>query len=245
VAIAAAGDRLYVVVRGDKPGVLTLDADTGQRLAFAALQSQPGDAVLDPATGWLAVALPDRDALETIDPTTANVTHEISGLRHVTGLALDPESDTLYVTQLEGDLSAVDLRSGTIAATLHLTDIGLSGVAAAHGHVYAINTPGEELISVDPSDMSVAAWSLGVEPGAVAVDPGSGAVAVLTSDAAGLMRVDPTSGTTLGEVALGAGGAPASLEPNKLWQRPRIAVGAEVYVIAPQSTTLAIAPTSY
>ena len=64
VAITATGSRVYVVVRGDQPGVFTLDADSGQRLGFAPLQAQPSDAALDPASGWLAVVLPERDILE-------------------------------------------------------------------------------------------------------------------------------------------------------------------------------------
>ena len=61
-----------------------------------------------------------------------------------------------------------------------------------------------------------------------------------------MVRLDPGSGTELGRVSLGQDPVESpSLAPDDLWARPRLAISPmdeTVYVIEPQSGTLALVP---
>src|SRR5262249_44366676 len=144
------------------------------------------------------------------------------GLRHVTGMAISADRASVFVGQLEGNLSVLDIQTGAISATFHLTNVGLSGVAVGGDRVFVINAPGRQLIGLDPLTMMAESISLPMDPAALAVDPRSATVYVLDSDAATVARVNPSDGSDLGEISLGASQA-VSLEPSELWRRPRIA----------------------
>jgi fermentation-respiration switch protein FrsA (DUF1100 family) len=113
--------------------------------------------------------------------------------------------------------------------------------------VYTINTPGRELIALDPSAMTVSRRLLKVEPAAVVVGPHSGTVFILAAGTNTLMRLDG-DGFDLGDTLLGDTGGdvyqPTPLETDKLWLRPRMAINSvdeTVYVIEPESARLALA----
>jgi len=245
MALDAAGSRLYLAVRA-QPGLLVLDALTGQQLASAVLAGSPGEVQLDSALGWLYVVLPDDDAIATIDIRNQQVVRETPGLRHVSGIALDRTSHLLYVTQLEGYLSILDGQDGIIRDTVQLSDVGLAGVAVADGRVYAINTPGRELIAFDPVTLTAHETLLSIEPAAIAASPLSGTLLVLAADNTTLARLSPEDGSDLGDVPLSptAEDQPVTpLEVDSLWRRPRLAVGRtdeSVYLIEPDAGTLAL-----
>jgi DNA-binding beta-propeller fold protein YncE len=224
-----------------------LDATTGAQLASEPLPGDPGDVQLDASLGWLYVVLTNQDAIASIDIRDPKIVRLTPGLPQVTGIAIDRINHLLYATQLGGDLSILDGHNGMINATLHLSDVGLSGVSMAHDRVYAINTPGRELIALDPSALTVSRRLLGIEPAAVVVGPHSGTVFILASSSNTLARLDG-DGFDLGDTVLGDTGGeadqPTPLEPDKLWVRPRMAINSvdeTVYVIEPEPGRLALA----
>ena len=242
VAGDASAGRVYVAVR-DPSSIEVLDAATGQSQSTYPLPSKPGDVLFDPSAGLLHVVLPDRDAIETIDVRAARVVRITPALHNVTGVALDSSTHTLYVTQLEGDLSILDTLSGAITSTVRLSDVGLAGVALGNDRVYAINGPGQELIVFDRSTDTTDRLQLASQPAALAVGPNTGAVYILGSDGASVTRVDADGAMTDVALSDSAQNNPVSLAPDQIWQRPRMTLDADeaVYVIQPNGSTLAIA----
>lgn len=245
LAADASTGRLYIAVRS-QPTVVVLDASSGEQIADIPLPANPGDVRLDPTLGLLFVVIPENETVETIDVRNAKVVQSIAGLPVVTGLAVDQETHTLYVSQLDGQLSVIDEQSGQITSRLKLSDVGLTGVATSGGRVYAVNTPGQELLSVDPSTGEVRHLQLGSEPTAVVVGPQSGAGYVLELTANAVVRLNLSDGTELGRVDLGGTQQEApSLHPDQLWYRPRMAISASdesLYVTEPQADALALLP---
>ena len=244
LAVDLAGSRLYVALR-NPPVLATLDLSTGQRVADEPLPADPGELVLDTSAGQLSVVLPDRDAIETIDTHTGKALRITPGLRHVTGLALDAGRQRLYVSQLEGKISVIDTSNGAIAATLRVTDLGLSGIALGAEQLYAINTPGQALITLDPLTLTAQQLPLSFEPSAVVVGPFSGTAFVLDAEAASVTRI-AADGSVMPDLSMGDSvPQTAQLDPDNLARRPRLALSStdeSVYVIEPDAATLAIAP---
>ena len=243
LAVDETTSRLVVVVRGDAPAVLVLDALTGDRLRTTPLASQPGEAAFDPADQLLAIVLPDAGAVETISIANGTSVMTTDGVQDVTGLAVD--AHTLYVAQLEGDVTSIDLQNGAIMATLHVSDIGLAGLAMGGDQLYAINAPGQTLIAIDPAVPSTQAVSLPNQPAALAFDPNSNIVSVLTADGSRVMRLNPADGSEVGELVVSDDALPGvSLDPSGLWQRPRLSVNPQddsLYAIEPAASLLALA----
>ena len=255
LASDAATGRVYVAVglprgaqrsAGRQPALLMLDAATGQQVASVPLPGDPGDIRLDSTLGLLFVVVPDRETLETIDVRDPKILRSTDGLAQVTGIALDQDTHTLYLSQLDGQLAVVDGQTGVISDHLTLSGVGLAGVAVGGGRVYAINTPGQALLAVDPATGDVLDLPLGTEPAALVIGPQSGAACILEPAVGAVVRLDPGSGIELGRVSLGQDPVESpSLAPDDLWARPRLAISPmdeTVYVIEPQSGTLALVP---
>jgi DNA-binding beta-propeller fold protein YncE len=190
------------------------------------------------------VVIADQGAIATIDLRSQSVVRTTTGLQEVTGIAIDREKHVLYVSELGGDLSVIDEQSNAITATLHVSEVGLAGVAVApDGHVYAINTPGQELIIMDPATVTATDVPLDIQPEALAAGPQSGVAYVLDSNATLVARF-AVDGTRLGDLPFNdAGDQPVPLQADSLWRRPRVAVNAldeTVYVTEPDGGTLAI-----
>jgi len=242
VAVDESTSQLLVVVRGEAPAVFVLDAVTGVRLRTIRLASQPGEAAYDPDDKLLAIVMPDAGAVETISAADGSTVSTTPGIQDVTGLAV--EGHTLYVAQLEGEVTTVDIQSGTILATLQVSDIGLAGIAVAADQLYAINAPGRTLIAIDLAASSVQAVSLPIEPAALTIDADRGVISLLSADGSKVMRVNP-DGSEVGEVVLSDDALPGvSLDPAGLWQRPRLVVNAvdgSLYAIEAPLSVLALA----
>jgi DNA-binding beta-propeller fold protein YncE len=231
--------RLYVSVRSP-PRVLVVDGTTGHELASAALAGAPGEVRLSGSTGKLFVLLPEAEALEVLDVHDLARVQVVAGLPHVTGIALDESAHALYLSHLSGDVSVVDTDAGTVTDRLSLTGPGLSGIAAAHGVVYAINTPGQVLLAVDMATRAILHVPLASEPSAVTVSPTTGVPFVLESARRAIVRLDASDGTPASEVRLADTppelGASPSLELDQLWLLPRLAISSvdeTIYVIEP------------
>jgi DNA-binding beta-propeller fold protein YncE len=199
LAIDPRAGKLYVALDAG-PRVVVLHSTTGQHIAVVALPDVPGMVRLDAGAGLLFVTLPGHETLLTVDLATLAVVRTTSSLAQVTGLGVDEETHLLYLTHLDGDVSVVDARSGEVVDRLHVTDVGLSGVDVARGLVFAINTPGRELLIVDPVSHQVTHRPLDQEPTAVAADPRTGLVYVLDQQA--IRQLEPGRGDELGRVLL-------------------------------------------
>jgi hypothetical protein len=243
LAADSPNSRLYLTVRGD-PAVLALDLATGRQVAAAHLPGEPGEARLDSALGLLYVVVADE--LETLSVSDLSVVRSTAGLTGITGIALDPQTHLLYVSHLSGELSVLDGQTGAVVARPTVSGVGLTGVAAGHGRLYAINTPGRQLLAVDPTSYEVTEVGLPAEPVALAIGPRSGAAYVLEPAANAVLRVNPDDAAEPGVVPLGDGWAQdSSLPADQLWQRSRVALDADserVYAIGPDATKLAITP---
>jgi DNA-binding beta-propeller fold protein YncE len=233
--LAADASQIYVAAQS---AMLTLDASSGRQVASVPLGGQSGDLQVDSALGLAEVVIADQGAIATIDLRSQSV------VRTTTGIAIDREKHVLYVSELGGDLSVIDEQSNAITATLHVSEVGLAGVAVApDGHVYAINTPGQELIIMDPATVTATDVPLDIQPEALAAGPQSGVAYVLDSNATLVARF-AVDGTRLGDLPFNdAGDQPVPLQAASLWRRPRVAVNAldeTVYVTEPDGGTLAI-----
>ncbi len=246
VGLAAdpATGRLYIAVRAQPAAVVVLDAATAQQLASVSLPGDPGDVRLDPGLGLLFVLVPDRAALVTVDVRDMKLVGSITDLAHVTGIALDESTHILYLSQLGGQLSVVDGQTGKLAGQLDLTAEGLSGIAFAYGRIFAVNTPGRELVQVNVATAEISHLSLAAEPESIVIGPQSGAVYVLERVTNAIVKLDPGDGSELGRAVLGDGpsATPLQLQPDTLWLRPRMVVsaGERIYVIDPLAGTLAV-----
>ncbi len=192
---------LYISARSD-PSVVVLSGQTGQRINTIPLPVDPGDVQLDAALGLLYVVLPERQEIALVDVRAGRYLRSTTTLAQVTGMALDAQSHTLFVTHLTGQMSILDSRNGQLLNRVALTGAGLSGVATARGLAYAINTPTRELLVVDPRTLTVTRYGLPDYPGGIGAGEDSGAVYVLGTTLNALLRIDPTDGTELGRVLL-------------------------------------------
>jgi DNA-binding beta-propeller fold protein YncE len=224
--------------------VVVLDAGTGQQLASAPLPGDPGNVRLDSSLGLLFVLVPDQEALVSFDVRDLRVVGSTPGLAQVTGIALDESTHMLYLSQLGGQLSVIDGQTGKIAGQMGLTAEGLSGIAFAYGRLFAVNTPGRELVQVNLATAEVSHMSLAAEPESIVVGPQSGALYVLDGATNAIVKLNPGDGSELGRAAVGDGVSGAPLPPDALWLRPRMvasSVGERIYVIDPQAAVLAVA----
>ena len=203
VDLAVDGSTGYVFVSArNESAVVVLDA-SGRRLSSIPMPGTPGDLQVDSDLGLVYVALPDRQALGVVDGRGGRMLRTIEGLPQITSLAIDPVRHQLYATHLAGQMTVIDVPSSQIVARLTLTGVGLESVAASRGLAYAINTATHELAVVEPLSQSVSRYVLPLEPSAVAASEDSGTVYVLSSKPNTVMRLDPTSGTIVGQVSLG------------------------------------------
>lgn len=201
LAVDSSTGYVFVSARNES-AVVVLDP-SGRRLSSIPMPGNPGDLQVDSDLGLVYVALPDRQALGVLDGRGGRMLRTIEGLPQITSLALDPVRHQLYVTHLAGQLSVIDVPSSQVVARLTLTGVGLQSVAASRGMAYAINTATHELAVVEPLSQSITRYVLPVEPSAVAASEDSGTVYVLSSKPNSVMRLDPTSGTIVGQVSLG------------------------------------------
>jgi DNA-binding beta-propeller fold protein YncE len=154
-------------------------------------------------------------------------------LADVTGTALDAHTHTLYLSHQNGELSIVAGQAAETIDRLRLTDIGLSGVATAHGRVYAINTPGRELIALDPGPRVAAHITLDDEPLAVSASQSSGDVYILTGQSETIVRISSATDQEVGRAHLQAGSSgPATMAISQ--------VGETVYVAPSTQAGLAV-----
>lgn len=247
VAVDQTTGNLYVSGRS-APGIVILNGVTGQRLASVPLPVNPGEIQLDSELGLLHVVLAERQAISTIDVRAGRIIRSATNFPQVSGLALDRESHLLYASHLNGDLSVLDGRTGQLINRLSVSGAGLSGVAAAQGQAYAINTATRELIVVD-QEGGVSKLPLPDEPAAIAAGQESGTVYVLGTLTNAIIRIDPATGDEVGRVLLSDRSGQFGMAPQQTRDmqglRARIVLNQAdetVYVTQPESGTLSVAP---
>jgi DNA-binding beta-propeller fold protein YncE len=244
VAADATTQHLFVAIRA-QPAVVVLDSNTGQELAHTALPASPADIRLDPSLGLLYVVLPDRDELQVLDVRTLNTVRIIPELLSLTGMALDLERHTLYLSHIDGRISVIDGADGRVTSQFSVSGPGLTGLTIGNGQLVAVNEPEQLLLQVDLSSTEVRQTPLGVEPAAVAVGAQSGSIYVCGVDVNAILKLDAGDASELARAPLGdANPAVASdLSPQTAWLRPRIVTGPRderLYVIEPEASTLAV-----
>jgi outer membrane protein assembly factor BamB len=222
IAADLGAGRVYIALRS-QAGIAVLDMRSGQQTANLALPSNPGDMRLDASLGLLFVVTPESATVTTVNMTDGSIVWTTAGLDQVTGIALDQDSHTLEVSQLDGVVAAIDEKSGQIISRVQLSDVGLTGISNSNGQLYAVNTPGQELVRFDLSSGEASRVHLSFDPLAIVTGPQSGAAYILSTDA--IMRIDPSDGSELTRVSFG--GLELSvpeLDADQLWMRPRIAI---------------------
>jgi DNA-binding beta-propeller fold protein YncE len=236
LALDPVSQRLYVAVRG-QPALIVLDAANGKQVSSALLPEDPGDILL--TQDLVYVVLPRTGAIQTIDARDLSTVRVTPELPHVTGLHLDEAHQELYVSQLEGQISAVDASTGEVTGRWTVSSSGLAGLTVANDRIVAVNAAEHTLIQLDPATGDVQRTDLSVEPGAVVVGPRSGAMYVLGVDANAVVRWDGARAALADD-----GPAVASdLGPDTVWIRPRMLVSAtdeHVFVIEPEAALLAL-----
>jgi hypothetical protein len=245
LAVDQSNGHLYVSSRTCKC-ILVLDPQTGAQFARMTLPSVPGDLRIDSDLGLLYVVLPEQQAVAELD-VRGNKQVQLIGanapLTGITSLALDPLRHTLYAAHLNGQVTMIDAASGRITGRPSLTGAGLSSLATARGHVYAVNTATHELAVLEPVSQEVSRFPLSEEPAAIGADEDSGAVYVLSSRADVILQVDPTDGTQIGKVLLANRSGSSGNQPNNLQSlRPRLILNSAdetVYATLPEAGTLA------
>ena len=232
LAVDERSNRMYVGTSSG-PMVVVLQNPGGQRVGTVPLSSPPGEVQLDTERRVLYVLLPQENALAVVNIDTLSIDHVVTQLTQVTGMSLDPDSHTVYMSHSDGELSMLDADTATITERLRLSDAGLAGLAIVHGQVYAIDPGSRELVGFDPGTHEVSRVSLADEPVAVAAGPNTGAVFLLTAQPASIVRIDPATGTELGRLLLPDSASP----PNTMIVSP---VDETVYVASSSGKTLAV-----
>jgi hypothetical protein len=247
LAVDSATGYVFVSARHEA-SVIVLDA-TGRRLSTIQMPSAPGDLQVDSALGLVYVALPADQSIGVIDGRGGRLLRTIGNLPQVTSLALDPLRHTLYATHLAGQLSVIDVPTSQVTARLTLSSAGLESVATSRGLAYAINTATHELAVVEPIGQTVSHFVLPAEPAAVAASEDSGSVYVLASRPNSVLRLDPTSGTIVGQVTLqdrgGRFGMSVTNPSDFQGLRSRMVLNPSdqtLYVTLPESGSLSIVP---
>ena len=247
LAVDATTGYVFVSARNES-AVVVLD-NTGRRLTSIPMPVAPGDLQVDSDLGLVYIALPEQQALDVLDGRGGRLLRTIDGLPQITSLALDPVRHQLYATHLAGQMTVIDVPSSQVVARLTLTGVGLESVAASRGMAYAINTATHELAVVEPISQSVSRYVLPLEPSAIAASEDSGTVYVLSEKPNTVMRLDPTSGTIVGQVSLGdrSGRFGISLNNASAFQglRSRMALDRadeSLYISLPEAGSLSIVP---
>ncbi len=228
---------MFVSTR-NQAAVLVLDA-SGRQLKSIALPGTPGDLEVDSDLGLLYVALPEQQALGIIDIRAGRLLRTVDGMPKVTSLAIDPVRHVLYASHVDGQVTSVDVVSGTVTGRVAATTPGLSGIAASRGIAYAVNPTTSELVAVDPASQSVAHFVLPYQPAAVAASEETGVVYLLTTSPNAVLRLDPSDGHELGRVTLPevpAGQADKTLRPRMLLNR----YNESVYVTLPEGGIVSV-----
>jgi len=168
---------------------------------------------------------------------------EVLVRRVVSGIALDQASHQLYLSHLDGQISQLNAQTGEVTRRWTVAGNGLAGLVVANEQVYAVNGPERSLIQLDLSSGETRQSSLGIEPGAVAVGPRSGALYLLGLDASAIVTWDMTANSEIARQALGDDAPPVAsdLAAETVWLRPRMAISTEderLYVIEPEAAAL-------
>jgi DNA-binding beta-propeller fold protein YncE len=242
LAVDVTSGHLLVAQRAPA-AVIVLDIPTGQTIASVPLPSDPGDLRFDADLQRAFVVLPDQGSLATLDTRDPHVLQVTADVSQVTGMALDAGTHRLFLSHLDGQLSTLDVTTGQLLARERLSGPGLSGVSTVNGQVYAINTPGRELLIYDPAAPSLKHVPLDAEPAAVVT---GSTVSVLEPATGTVVELDLMG--TVNHVRAQLSGEPLAsvpLSPEALWQRPRMAMSPNdgaVYVVDPGSGALAVSP---
>jgi DNA-binding beta-propeller fold protein YncE len=237
LAIDERANRLYIGVRSP-PTILVVDAGSGQRIATLPLPVAPGGVRVDAELSLLYVVLPEAQSLAAINTNTFTIQHAQSQLADITGIAHDPYSHTLYLSHENGELSIVGGQAAETIDRLRLTDGSLSGVATAHGQVYAINTPGRELVELDPGLREAAHVALSDEPIALSASQSNGDIYILTGQSDAVVRISAVTGQMVARAELqGGSSGPASMAINQVGDTVYVAPSTQggLAVLAPET----------
>jgi YVTN family beta-propeller protein len=196
VAVDPTTGNAYVANYGSDT-VSVIDESTNTVTATIDVGEYPEGVAFDSANGDVYVANFGTDTVSVIDGSTNTVTATIDvGVEPVEvdpyGVAVDPATDEIYVTNIMGDwpnetgtVSVIDGSTNTMTATIDVGS-GPFGVAVdpATGDVYVtdcINTTCDEgaVLVIDGATNTVTATiDVGEDPESVAVDPTTGNVYV-------------------------------------------------------------------
>jgi YVTN family beta-propeller protein len=207
LALSPDGSILYASTRTQYQYGYVEVADVANRTLAAASwnpeTNYPSGVAVDPQTGLLYVNGGDtyngRDdySVSVINPGTGRRIAEISTPYAYRGVAVDPRTSQVYVTNLRADsVSIIDAPSGTLVATIPVGDQPQAvAVDPRTSQVYVVNELSGTVSVIDgPSRAVVATLPVGRYPYAVAVDPRTSRVFIANSGDATVSVIDgPTS----------------------------------------------------
>ncbi len=202
-AVALTRDETVPLGRLD-PGVAIIDSHTGRVVSTlsATAISQPVEA--HTAAGSLWVTSLDPLIFSRIDPHTGKIVQRITSPIGVDVGGYLPDGADIWFIGVH-DLVRLDARTGLEVDRHRLVSathkFGLAGITRGAGSLWIASTEESQLLRVDPATGRVQRRISILIPWAVAY--GEGAVWV-TSDAAGVLRIDPATNTVTATAAVPA-----------------------------------------
>ena len=196
VAVNTATNRVYVVNHFDGT-VTVIDGAANQAIATIDANVLPRTVAVDEAANRIYVE--GNDSAVVIDGATNQVVDTIALGGDHWGMALNPDTDRIYLASFDDGVLVVDVNSKTIVATVPVgTEPEALAVNTATNHIIVPNGGSDDVSIIDGATNSViATLPVGGRPTAVAVNPATNVayVANMDGDSISVISDPPSEGT--------------------------------------------------
>ena len=196
-------------IEGD--AIAKIGLESGEPEGSVALASRPGDVAVGEGGIW--VTLPDRAAVQQIDPATMTIRDTIPVGADPGGIAIG--FDSVWVTNGgSATVSRIDLRTSEVVETIEVPG-GPVGIAVDQEGVWVASSFSSSVSRIDPETGEIATIGVGDRPVDVAVDDTG--VWVANAGSGTVSRIDPAAQVVVTEPPVGNGPEAISTASEAIW----------------------------
>ena len=190
----------------------TLDVDSGNLTGSVPLASRPGEIAVDQTSIW--VTLPDRGAVQQIDPASMTVRDTIPVGADPSGIAIGAGS-VWVANGGNGTVSRISPDTNTVVDTIEVPG-SPAGIAVGEDGVWVARSSSASVSRIDPDRGTVTATiPVGDHPVDVAIDERG--VWVANAFSGTVSQVDPSRGVEVQQTKVGNGPQAIAVGDGSVW----------------------------